>query len=617
MDSTSDVQTAPPETATLSWPKRWRRRLAESPPWGAVCLAVLLFVALAVRLYRLSDVPANVTADEADFLLNAWHVLAGQPPGLFGFDWTPSPALSVYIMAGTMKVFGASIFGARMSPVLLSIGTLVAFYFLAHERLSQLASLLATLLLATNLWFLHFSRTAWTNMNGDLFAVGGTLMLALAIRKGRWYWYAAAGAFAALGLYGYFSAHLVIFFFLAYLPVALLLNRGKALRILAGYVILVVVCFLVFLPQIKPVFDSWEHVTRRVDTMSVFNVRKPYMGESHMPLILARQGVWAARGFVLIESGKVMTHANAWMRYLPPDRGLLDPFVRSLFLLGLVTAVWRWRQTSLWLVMFVGAAFGAQILSSGTPDAARGLIAAPFMFLFVAEGIGLLLDVGRRLNARFRWTGIAVAVVLVAAVAASATMNVRDYFDWINTPTAQSARRPAVSHEAFPLWSQLQQEAAQKNAVHNFHEWCGRQDSVATRGTTVESVCLDVAVEEYGADWKAEKVDRDEQRRSDIATLGKMLASYREQQGTFPSTGGAVQLLCAAQGRDAGCELSEFKLGQVEALRKRSRTYWYTSDGSTYTLYAVMEGAPEEGKTCPSVPKELASVANVYCVRGS
>ena len=46
------------------------------------------------------------------------------------------------------------------------------------------------------------------------------------------------------------------------------------------------------------------------------------------------------------------------------------------------------------------------------------------------------------------------------------------------------------------------------------------------------------------------------------------------------------------------------------------RTYWYASDGNTYTLYALLESAPVAGKTCPSVPKELAGIANVYCVSG-
>jgi hypothetical protein len=196
------------------------------------------------------------------------------------------------------------------------MGTLVAFFFLARETL-YLANILATLLLAGNLWFLHFSRTAWTNLNADLFAVSGALMLALAVRKGNYLFYAAAGAFAALGLYGYYSGRLLIVFFLAYLPFALLLNRDDHLRrILLGYAVLVAACFVVFLPQIKPTIDNWD----------AFN-RRPGSGRGATTPTWARAtglssscGKRSGRGPVLIEDGGVM---NRRWRYIPSAR-LLD-----------------------------------------------------------------------------------------------------------------------------------------------------------------------------------------------------------------------------------------------------------------------------------------------------
>jgi len=612
-------------------PATWIRRMSKSAPWGAIGLLIVLAVALVVRLVRLGTVPVNLTADEADFFQNIYHILAGKGPGLFGFDWTPSPALGVYFMAGTVKVFSSSMFGIRMASVLLSVATLVPFFFLARERLSYLASLLATLLLATNLWFLHFSRTAWTNMNGDLFAAGGALMLTLAIRKGRYYYYAGAGAFAALGVYGYFSTRLLPLFFLAYLPFALFLNRGHRTRILKGYAVLAITCFLVFLPQIKPVVDKWDQFNNRADVTSIFNQKKPYLGESDTGQILLRQARWSAQAFVLAENGAFLHHGSLWVRYIPPDRGLLDPFARGLFLLGLLVAAWRWRETALWWVMFLGPVFTVQVFSSGTPDMARGLIVAPFMFLFVGQGIDLLLSIARPVAARIRGAYIAVALVLASAASLSAVTEARAYFDWMNDPAAIAGRQPAVTREEFPEWQRLQQEAARKGEWgFNVSAWRSRQD----RNGCVQENLPPILCEGWSpgdeaspeteaeqpqptkaAETPSSSTERDAQRRADLDRLSVALREYRDKYGSFPSTGGGIQTVCIYL-VDTGCKLGEF----LKPLPKESLGppygYWYESDGSTFTLYAALESPPPGEELCSSKPEYLAGVPYLWCIAG-
>ena len=201
------------------------------------------------------------------------------------------------------------------------------------------------------MWFLHFSRTAWTNINADLFAVAAALLLTLAIRKRRWYFYAGAGVFAAFGLYGYSTGNMVVFLFMAYLPFALLFNRSQARQILQGYAILLGVCFIVFLPELRHVINEWDIFTSRMRTASIYHAKMPYIGEADMTKVLVRQAIWAARAFIFIDSGSVMNH-GLWTRYIPPQSGLLDPYVRLLFFAGLVGAAWKWRQTTLWWIMF-------------------------------------------------------------------------------------------------------------------------------------------------------------------------------------------------------------------------------------------------------------------------
>lgn len=56
---------AQPRQLLSSRPATWIGRVSKSAPWGAIGLAIVLLVALGVRVVRLGTVPTNLTADEA------------------------------------------------------------------------------------------------------------------------------------------------------------------------------------------------------------------------------------------------------------------------------------------------------------------------------------------------------------------------------------------------------------------------------------------------------------------------------------------------------------------------------------------------------------------------
>ena len=435
---------------------------------AAAAMLVILGVALVLRLVSLADVPPNVTADEADNLQVVYHILAGQGPGFFGLDWKPAPAFSTYVISGFMRVFGESIVGLRMASVVLSELSLVAFYFLARQVLSKPASLLATLLLATSLWYLHFSRSGWENIHIALYALMTALSLTLAIRRGSWYLYVAAGFFAALGLYGYPSGRVIILAALLYLPVALVLHREQWKRLLLGFALLAAVCAALFAPQLKTALDDWDHFNRRTEAISIFNTLDDYRGDSGLPDILVHQ-VWrTVDGFFLMDSGISGFGLNA--RYLPPRWAILDRITGALFWLGLVVSIFRVRQTALWWVMLLALLLPVQVLSTGTPDAARAIGTAPFFYLFVGLGLHWLFSL--RLGGR-----TVLQAALVVVLLAVAYINVLGYFRWMHDPIASSARQPAVELVEFGLWQDLQRADAKEGRwgfnVGQWHEMRG------------------------------------------------------------------------------------------------------------------------------------------------
>jgi hypothetical protein len=106
---------------------------------------------------------------------------------------------------------------------------------------------------------------------------------------------------------------------------------------------------------------------------------------------------------------------------------------------------------------------------------------------------------------------------------------------------------------------------------------------------------------------------RDASRRSDLDTLTAALKSYREKHGGYPQVNG-VQTLCGYPG-DVGCVLKEV-LDPLPTDPRNNQSYWYTSDGASYVLFAEMEEPPGPSQCPDTIPEHLAQIPNLYCIGG-
>ncbi|MBI4505897.1 MAG: NHL repeat-containing protein [Chloroflexi bacterium] len=404
-------------------------------------LALLIGVALALRVVWLDRLPPNVTADEADNLWVIFRIAETGRPGLFDLDWKPAPAFSMHLLRAFMAVFGETVFGLRMASALLSALALVPFYALARRVVQAPAALAAAGLLATGQWYLHFSRAGWENVHTALYALLAAWALAIALERVRLRWFAVAGAAAALGLYGYFAGRLVLPALLAYAPCALRWAGARWRRVLLGYAVLATTAVLLFLPQVPTIAERWEEFSRRTDAVDVLRQPRPYLGETTDFGVLRVQLQRTLAGFVVLD-GELFANG----RYGPVGQPPYDPATGALFALGVALGLRRWRATALWWSMLAVPLLATQVLSAETPDAARAVVVAPFVYLFVALALDRLLAL-----AAWRSRGLAQLALLVG-VAGLAVVNVRGYFAWIASPAAAEARQPAVELAEYDLW---------------------------------------------------------------------------------------------------------------------------------------------------------------------
>jgi 4-amino-4-deoxy-L-arabinose transferase-like glycosyltransferase len=195
-----------------------------------VLLSTVLLVGVAVRLYRLEEVPPGLYCDEVAIALNAESIgrtgrdLSGTPLPLYieeksfqslhGRQIVYQP-IYTYAAIPFVLGLGRSPSAVRLTSVCFGLAALVGTYLLGRHLLGRTAGLLATAFLALGPWHVHFSRIAfeaislpamlifgaWLLLRGlqrPEALVGGTVLLAAAT-----YAYPVAKLFVPLFLGGF------------------------------------------------------------------------------------------------------------------------------------------------------------------------------------------------------------------------------------------------------------------------------------------------------------------------------------------------------------------------------------------------------------------------------
>ncbi len=415
-----------------------------------MALVVVFAFALLVRLIALGSVPNTATADELDFGRNAIAIVSGHGPGFFGFDWTPEPALSIYLMAASSKALGMSLFTERLVSALFTALSVFPFYALARRRVTIPAALLAATLFVASRWYLHFSRSGWNNAHIVLYMLLGAWALSLAIERHKKRYWIAFGGCEALLLYGYFSGRTVVLAFSLYL-VLVTIGRarhdgGQWVSVVIGGLLATLVCVLLFIPELRTILQNFDAFNNRTKWVYIFNWPLP-PGMTKIDL-LRHQASLMIRSFFLMDG------SLGAGRYKAPGQTWLDPVSSLLFLGGLVVSLFRRDLCLLWWCLLLVPLSLTQVLSTGTPDGARGLQAVAPMYLFAALAIDSLLRAFPRRLWRLELAFPAIAALIVAN-------NINTYRAWIDTPDSQAVRQPAVLACDFDHWIQLTEHALQ------------------------------------------------------------------------------------------------------------------------------------------------------------
>jgi hypothetical protein len=167
---------------------------------------VVSLILIGAFLLRFVDVelhPYSFINDEGEIGKVGQCILSGNCNNLFTISWASQPTLTFTPVALSIAIFGNTALAIRMVSILTGVLAVLFTYLFARETFGKKAAWVASILLASLPYHVHFSRIGVDNINDSLSSSVLLWLVFRATRKGTPGWYLAAGIAAGLCMYTY------------------------------------------------------------------------------------------------------------------------------------------------------------------------------------------------------------------------------------------------------------------------------------------------------------------------------------------------------------------------------------------------------------------------------
>jgi len=410
-------------------------QLSRRATW--LILAAILLTAAFLRLYRLDAIPPGWTHDEAGHGHDAVAILHGARPIYETVGYGREP-LYDYVVAGLMALIGPTSLALRLVSVIFGLGTLAITFAWVRLAFDSPTALATVALQAASFWSLATSRQAlrssllpalftfavyffWRSIYRPKASPGE-----LPLRASRWPMVLFA-LFICATLYTYLPARVMWMIFPVFLVYLSFCHRATFRQVWLVTLVAIGVSLLLFTPLLL-YLQTHPGAEQRLAMLDA-PLQALQTGDVAVILNRARSG---AAAFFIPGQG------DDFLAYTIPGRPFFDPLIGTLFLVGLVICLPRWRDPAhafslIWFLIGI-----SPTLVTGAPASiTRSIAALPVAFLFPA----LAVVEGARWAAT-RWGARATRLIwlgCVALVIITTTISARDYFAWGESPDVRAA----------------------------------------------------------------------------------------------------------------------------------------------------------------------------------
>ena len=312
-------------------------------------VAILMLVALFVRAYKFGTIPYGFNQDEAMAALEGLtlsnygtdHYGMSYPVYFTAWIVSQMNVLLSYIMIPFFKIFGASVFSARLPLLVFSIISLWVIYRFTSKIFGKNTALAVLFFTAINPWQIMMSRWALEANLFPHFMLYGAYLLYLGLEKRKVYLYLSMLVFG-ISMYSYGISYYAVPLFLIVACIYLL--RTKLIKWKHA-----AICLLCYLAISWPIFlmtavnyFKWETIEISFLTIPLFKE-----GQRMNDILIFSDNIYEQ--FVL-NFGSLTKAAFFQMRDLPwnsiPEYGPLYFCSIPLFISGLYLIIKKFRKSS-------------------------------------------------------------------------------------------------------------------------------------------------------------------------------------------------------------------------------------------------------------------------------
>ena len=394
---------------------------------------LILLLAFGLRVLALNHFPPGLTHDEANHGREALEILSGVFRFYFPLNYGSEPLYS-YTAAGSLLLFGRTLFSLRLVNVLFGTAVLAITYAWTARAFDRRTALLTIGLLAVSFWPLASSRQALRA--GMLPFFFGTAVycfwqfsFASVTRRQRRLWTMGFGVAVAITLHIYLAARVAWLLFPLFLIYLLIFHRPRfkqaVLPTLAGLLLagLLITPMFLYLDQNPYALTRLEMLDGPLQQLRSGNFQ-PVL-DNIIEALLAF--IWPGYG-------------DTFLAYNIPGRPVFDGLTAVFAVAGLIVALYRWKQPAFAMaLLWFGVGIIPSLVTGATANTTRNLAALVPIHLLPAIGAATLLQLAGRPvpQTAGRWT---TAVFATGWLLFAGTVTVRDYFvRWGNLPQVRGA----------------------------------------------------------------------------------------------------------------------------------------------------------------------------------
>jgi hypothetical protein len=315
--------------------------------WYHILAILVIAIVGFFRVYRIIDVPLEMTSDHAEKLMDVQDILDGKYSTYFTRN-TGREFFQFYLTTAVIALFhtGISFLSLKIGTVFAGLFALPFIYLLGREISGKRAGWLAFFFAGIAYWPNVISRVGLRFSLYPMFTAPAMYFLIRGLKRRNRADFIWSGIFLGLGLHGYSPIRIVPLLIGLIIILYILDRRNKGFRLnaLDGFLLVAFFSLILFLPLLRYAVDSPEIFSYRSLTR-ISSLERPLPGN---PLSIFLQNQWNGIRMYFVNDGSTWLHSV-------PLRPALDIVSASLLLLGILFLLYRsirgggWQEISLLL----------------------------------------------------------------------------------------------------------------------------------------------------------------------------------------------------------------------------------------------------------------------------